>query len=110
MVARMRPDRVDALAEILTQYSIPIEKGQKVSIESTPVAEPLVLALYKRLLERGALVQLRPYLENAEPVFYEVAAGEQLDFIWDTDRWFMENLDARFHVLAESNTKRLSRA
>jgi aminopeptidase len=106
----MRTDRVDALAEVLTEYSIPVAKGARVSIESTPVAEPLVLALYRRLLERGAYVRLAPIFESAEPIFYEVASEQQLDFVWETDKWLVENLDARFRILSETNTKRLSQA
>jgi len=106
----MKADRVEALAEILTQYSIPVQKGWKVSIEAAPVAEPLMVALYRHCLERGANVKLLPILESAEPVFFELASDEQLDFVWEPDRWMVENLDARFRILSETNTKRLSRA
>ena len=106
----MRTDRVDALAEILTEYSIPVQRGWKVSIEGGPAAEPLLLALYRRCLARGAHVRLQGLLESAEPIFYEVADPEQLDFIWEPERWLGENLDARFRVLSETNTKRLTQA
>src|SRR2546421_610360 len=106
----MRIDRVDALAEILTEYSIPVAKGAKVSLEAAPIAEPLVLALYRRLLARGAHVRVQPLLESADPIFYELASDEQLDFVWETERWMVNNLDARFRILSETNTKRLSGA
>src|SRR5947208_14276224 len=106
----MRTDRVDALAEVLTEYSIPVQKGQKVSIEGGPPAEPLLLALYRRCRARGAHVRVQAILESAEPIFFETAEGEQLDYIWETERWLGDNLDARFRVLSETNTKRLTQA
>jgi hypothetical protein len=36
----MRDERVDKLADILTEYSIPMEAGQKAVIEGTTLAEP----------------------------------------------------------------------
>ncbi|GAC1656753.1 MAG: aminopeptidase [Candidatus Dormibacteraceae bacterium] len=105
----MRDDRVEKLADILTEYSIPLAAGRTAVVEGTSLGEPLMMAIYERLLKRGVHVLLRPTLPQAQRSFYEHARGAQLEYIWETERWVMENVDARFVVLAESNTKLLAK-
>jgi aminopeptidase len=105
----MRDERTEKLAQILTEYSIPMESGQTAAIEGTSLGEPLMLAIYERLLKRGVHVLLRPRLPNAEEVFFTHARAAQLDHVWEVDRWVFEKIDARFVVLADGNTKQLSR-
>jgi aminopeptidase len=100
--------RVEKLAEVLTEYSLPLESGQTATIEGTTLAEPLMLALYERLLRRGVHVLLRPVLPHAAPVFYANARDHQLQHLWEVDRWVYENIDARFAIISDANTKQLA--
>ena len=102
--------RVEKLADVLVDYSVAIDHGDLVAIRGPFVAEPLLLALYRRCLERGAHPLLRPSLPRAEPLFYRYAQDHQIEFIWEPDRWLTENLTASFSVIAETNTRQLSRA
>jgi len=47
--------RVERLANILVDHSAQIKPGDRVAIEATTAAEPLVRALYAAILERGGL-------------------------------------------------------
>jgi aminopeptidase len=105
----MKDARVERVADILVDYSVPVGEGNLVSIWGPYVAEPLMLALYRRCLERGAHPVLRPSLPQAEAVLYRFAREHQLEFVWETDRWMIEHLDATFGILAETNTRQLSR-
>jgi aminopeptidase len=105
----MRDERVDKLAGILTEYSIPLEPGQKAVIQGTTLAEPLMLALFERLLRRGVHVRLEPVFPHADQIFYANANQAQLEYLWEPGLWIMENVDARFVILADGNTKQLSR-
>jgi aminopeptidase len=105
----MRDERIDKLADILTEYSIPMDAGQKAVIEGTTLAEPLMLALYERLLRRGVHVRLEPVFPHAAQVYFANANQAQLEYLWESDRWLRENVDARFVVLSDANTKQLSR-
>ena len=109
LVSALKDERVEKLADVLTAYSLPIETGQQAVIEGTTLGEPLMLALYERLLTRGAHVMLRPVFPQAAPIFYGSAGDAQLDHLWEPDRWIFENFDARFVVLSEANTRQLSR-
>ena len=101
--------RVEKLADVLTAYAMPAEPGQKFALEGTTLAEPLMLALYERLLKQGAYVYFRLSFPHAAPVFYANAGPKQLDYVWEPDRWLFDNLDARFAIISDANTKQLAR-
>ncbi len=105
----MRDDRAERLAHILVEYSTQVRERDLVSIRGAYVAEPLILAIYQRCLEKGAYPVIRTSLPQAEPLFYRFAQEHQLDFVWDTDKWFVENLDVTFSIISDTNTRQLSR-
>ena len=106
----MADDRIEKLADILSEYSLPLDAGQLAVIEGTTLAEPLMLALYQRLLRRGVQVRLETAFPHAAPIFYANAGQAQLEYLWEPDRWLRENVDARFAILSDANTKQLSGA
>ena len=105
----MTDTRVERLADILVGYSLPVAEGDLVAIRGGYVAEPLILALYKRCLERGAFPSIRASIPQAQAYFYRFASERQLEFVWDSDRWLVENLDASFDIISDTNTRQLSR-
>ena len=105
----MKDARVDKLADILVDYSGRIQENELVTIRGNYVAEPLMLAIYERCLQRGALPMLRPSIPAAEPLFYRFAQDHQLEYVWETERWMNENIDATFAILSDTNTRQLSR-
>lgn len=105
----MKDPRIEKLADILVDYSVEVKTDDLVMIRGAYVAEPLILALYRRCLERGAHPMIRASIPAAEPLFYKHAREHQLNFVWETDRWLMENLDASFNILSEVNTRHLSK-
>ena len=50
----MKDARVEKVADILVDYSVKVTSGDLVAIRGTYAAEPLIVALYQRCLERGA--------------------------------------------------------
>jgi aminopeptidase len=96
------------MADILVDYSLEITKGDLVRIQANYVAEPLILALYERCLSRGAHPLLSPLVPKADPIFYRLAQDHQLDFIWESKKWEIENLDVDIYIISETNTRQLS--
>ena len=94
----MTDPRVERLADILVDHSVELRSGDKVEIRGNYVAEPLMLALYRRCLERDAYPRIRAGLPESEPLFYRFAKDHQLEYVWETDRWMVENLDASFTI------------
>ena len=105
----MKDVRVEKVADIIVDYSLKIKEGDKVAIHGAYIAEPLILALYRRCLERGAHPMIRATLPHASPIFYSLANDGQLEFIWETEKWLMENLDVSISIISETNTRQLTR-
>ena len=105
----MKDQRVSTLSDVLVDYSVEVKKDDLVLIRGTYAAEPLIVAIYQRCLERGAHPVIKASIPAAEPIFYRYAQDHQLEYVWETDRWLMENLDVSFHVLSEINTRQLSK-
>jgi aminopeptidase len=105
----MKDIRLEKVADVLVDYSMEIKEGERVAIRGTYHAEPLIMALYERCLERGAYPMIRATIPSAEPLFYRVASDEQLQYIWETDKWLVENLDVSFSILSDVNTRQLSK-
>jgi aminopeptidase len=104
----MKDPRVEAVARILVDYSIDVQPGQFVQIQGTPDGSPVILAVYRRVLERGGQPWLRLTLDEAEEILYKVASDAQLDFVPKIAMQLVEEMDATVSVWTESNTKALS--
>jgi len=52
---------------------------------------------------------IRASIPAAEPIFFKYAQDHQLEYIWETDRWMIENVDASFNILSDTNTRHLSK-
>jgi len=101
--------RVEKVAEVMVNYSVAIQPGDLVMIHLyEPLAQPLALAVYKRVLEAGGHVIFRMAPSGADEVLYKYASDEQLDVGDPTFKWLMENIDVRIAIRAPSNTKALS--
>jgi len=101
--------RVEKAAEVMVNYSVAIQPGDLVMIHLyEPLAQPLALAVYKRVLEAGGHVIFRMAPSGADEVLYKYASDEQLDVGDPTFKWLMENIDVRIAIRAPSNTKALS--
>ena len=83
----MRDERVEKVAHILTEYSIPLEPGKTAVVQGTTLAEPLMLAIFERLVKRGVHAYLRPAFPHADRIFFEHASDAQLGWLWEPDRW-----------------------
>jgi aminopeptidase len=100
---------METLADILVDYSVGVHEGDLVAIRGPYVAEPLILAIYRRCLERGAHPMIRASIPKAEPIFFRFAGERQLEHVWETDKWLSENLDASFSIIADTNTRQLTK-
>lgn len=101
----MSDPRVDKLAEMIVRYSAEIQPGQKVYIKGGPGAQPMLLALYQKVLEAGAYPLVIPALPGAQETLYRIAKDDQLSFFPDPLLSIAETFDAYINIIAEENTK-----
>ena len=102
--------RIEKLADTIIDYSLQIKKGDFFQITSPPIAAPLIEALYLRAVQRGAFVYPDIHLPQLAPLFLKHASDTQLDWVPPTAPMLMERVDARFAILADTNTKALTSA
>lgn len=100
--------RIEKLAELIVSYSSAVRRGDKVLIQGSTLAEPLIKAIYARVLQAGGHPFVLASLPNSEELFYRYASDEQLKHVPEPVKLIYETYDVRIAVLAETNTRSLS--
>ena len=95
-------------ADVLVDYSTEITLGDQVAITGGVAAEPLLRAIYRVALRRGAHAVLVPTFTEAQTDLLTLASDEQLAFISPLERWAREEATVTIDVLASTNTRALS--
>lgn len=104
----MMDPRIEKLAEVLVRYSVSLQKNDLVVIQAPPIAEPLVVALYRQALAAGAHPQVRMAPDCLAEMLLKCGTEEQLKFVSPLALHDIETIDARISVWAEVNTRALS--
>ncbi len=101
--------RVIKQAQILTDYSVKIKKGENVVIVSDFLAKPLVFELYRLLIKRGAR-EVKIHFGNYElsEIFYKNAAVAQIEHFPVIDEFEMRNCQCYIAISSSSNTRGLT--
>ncbi|MCF8009390.1 MAG: aminopeptidase [Halanaerobiales bacterium] len=92
-------------ADVLVDYSVEVKKGDKVLIQGTMAAEPLLKAIYTKVLKNGGNPLVIPSFEEQEELYFEYASEEQLNYQSPFLKHIIENIDASISILANYNTK-----
>jgi aminopeptidase len=104
----MRDPRLDKLAAVIVNYSTGVKPGQIVRLTGDPIATPLIEALYEKLIQAGAHVELRMAPDSLQNIFYKHASDEQLAHVSPLVQHEVETIDVSIGIWAESNTKSLT--
>jgi aminopeptidase len=100
--------RIERLAKILVEHSTQIKPGDRVAIEATTAAEPLVRALYTAILEHGGLPYPLLELVDQDEILFEVAGGEQLDVTPPFRKLAYDEFESRIRIHSATNPRSLS--
>jgi aminopeptidase len=104
----MTDERVGKLARVLVDYSIEAGEGDQVLLSGEVGARPLLLALYARLLQVGAIPITQVGLPGMQELFFEHARGIHYDEIPPITRAIYEGSDAQINIHSPSNTRALA--
>src|SRR5512136_615203 len=104
----MTDARVEKLAHILVDHSAEIKPGDRVAIESTTAAEPLVRALYTTILDRGGHPYLLLDLPDQNELFFAHASDGQLDAVPIFRKLAYEQFESRIRIASSTNPRALS--
>ena len=91
-------------ADILVNYSTEIQPGDRVVIEATTAAEPMLEALIERVLEAGGYPYLLTMLPRQEAVFYKYAQEAQLVQTPEFLKLAYETFEARIRLHSLTDT------
>jgi len=97
-----------AFAALLTDYCLEVRPGEQVVVRSTTLAAPLLLALQREILGRGAWPLLRPDLPGQGEGFWSAARDAHLDGFAPADLREAEETDASVTIQAPENTTALA--
>jgi len=98
-------------AAVLVDYSTNVQKGDLVIIRaSSPMAENLVKAVYKRVLQKGGNPILRTSICDMTDTFIKYATDEQLDYVDPISKQEYEIVDKLISIGAPLNVKNMARA
>ena len=102
--------RVQKFAKVLVEHSTRIQPGDRVLIEGTTAAEPLIREVFIRVLEKGgqphpmvALPGMMPFSQDEMYVTY--AKDTQLDFVSTFYKLAYDQFESRIRIHSATNTR-----
>jgi aminopeptidase len=104
----MTDARVEKLAQILVDHSAQIKADDRVAIEATTAAEPLVRALYATILDRGGQPHLLLDLPDQDELLFKHGNDSQLDFPQTFRKLAYEQFESRIRIHSATNPRALS--
>jgi aminopeptidase len=92
-------------AELLLVYCLEIKGGDRLFVQSTTLAEPLVREVYRLALQRGAMVVTELEWNGQQNIFYQEANEQQLQWMSPLSRPVFEEFEAYLHIRAPFNLR-----
>jgi len=104
----MTDPRVEKLAGVLVNYSVAVRPGDKVVVQGDTLAEPLLKAVYAKVLQAGGHPLMLASLPGTDELFFRYASDEQLQHVSEPHKLIIETYDVRIGIRGANNTKALS--
>lgn len=104
----MRDIRIKRWAHTLVNYSLYVKSGDLVAIHATPLATPLVEAVYHEILAVGAHPVPVIELEGLDEILLQEGNDEQLTMPSPLAKVLAERIDARLYINSRGNPKALT--
>ena len=106
----MSDPRIAKFAKVLVEHSARIVPGDRVLIEATTAAEPLVRELYIQILEKGGIPHLMIAFPGMMPfsqdeMYLTYAKDTQLDFIPTFYKIAYDQFESRIRIHSATNTR-----
>ena len=104
----MSDPRIKKLADLLVNYSVKVQPGQWVLINSHVIAEPLTNEVLRAVLEAGGLPQIILSSDDLVETGFRYSNNEQLSWISPVVKTLYEEVDVLIALRAFENTKYLA--
>ncbi|UCF61077.1 MAG: aminopeptidase [Anaerolineaceae bacterium] len=104
----MTDPRMNNLARILVHYSAKVKPKDRVCIVAQPTAAPLILEVYREVLNAGGFPHSLITIDGLEYLFFAQANDEQLQYVSPFTKMVYEEFEAMIGIGSQSNTRALS--
>lgn len=104
----MTDSRYRKFADVLLNYALGIKPGDRLLINSTPLAEPLIREVFRAALRLGAYPETQIDLESLHILKLRDGSDAQLRDISPGRRAATEHFDAQLRISAAENTMALA--
>ncbi len=104
----MSDPRVEKLADVLVNYSVAIRPGDRVLIQGSPIAEPLLKAILVKVLQAGGYPLSFVRLPGMNELTFRHSSDEQLQHVPEPLKLAVETYDASISLMSSENTKALT--
>ncbi len=103
----MVDQRTEKLAKLCVHYSVGVKPKEKVLIQGSELAFPLINEIYKECLLSDTYPMIKANLD-VQYTFFKYAKEHQLKFVLPFEKFMTENIDVRISVYCEPNPKGLT--
>lgn len=104
----MDDPRLNRLATVLVNYSTGVKPGELVRLAGPPIARPLLVSLYRAVLEAGGHPHIQMTPDECEELRLTYGNRDQISFLDPLDMHAIENVDVSISVWGQDNTKALT--
>jgi aminopeptidase len=101
--------RVEKLAGLIINYSLELDEGRILRIDTSEVGGPLALNLYRAALEVGAHPYTNVTLDGVAETLLGDGSEGQLEYVSPLQLNEIETIDALVTIWSEANTRALTR-
>jgi len=99
--------RTIKMAEILVTHSARIIPGDRVAIEATTAAEPLIRALYIEILKKGGFPYLLLEIPEQDKELFTYGKDEQISHVDQLRHHVYQHFESRFNISSLTNPQQL---
>jgi aminopeptidase len=103
----MVDSRIEKLARLCVHYSVDVKPEEKVLVQGSELAFPLINEIYKECLLSDTYPLIMPSLD-VQYTFFKYAKEHQLKFVSPFHKFMVENIDVRIGVWCQPNPKGLT--
>lgn len=100
--------RIEEHAKIVTEWSTEVKKGDLVVIRATPESHDFVVALYKKIAEKGGIPITLMSTEELDRAFFDGADSDTIGTSPTHFEALLEKIDVMIAVRSPSNTKAMA--
>lgn len=100
--------RLQRMARVLVNYSLGLKKGDRLAIQTTPAAAPLVREVVREAIHAGAHPETFIGVPGVREIVLKEGSDEQLTYIPAITRMIIEEYESQLQIIADENTKSLS--